>query len=556
MHARMADPMARSIRLRPWQAEALQRFGASASPDFLVVATPGAGKTTLALAAAVGQMADGVMSRIVVVTPTQHLKGQWAEAATRFGLHLDDRWSAADGAPPSDMSGIVTTYQQVASSAEALRAITSSSFVVLDEIHHAGDDKAWGSAILRAFENAPRRLSLSGTPFRSDTSAIPFVDYHFDEAVPDMEYGYGDALVDRGVVRPVYFPAFGGHMEWVAPDGEEFSATFQDSVGQRRANERLRTALSLEGQWLPAVLQAAHGQLCALRTTHPDAGGLVIAMDQEHATGIADLLRARCGVDAVVAVSDDPRASRHIADFAASDRPWIVAVRMVSEGVDIPRLRVGVHATNTTTELFFRQGVGRIVRWIRGVGDQAAFFFIPDDPRLRTWAASIADHRRHSLRRRGGDDERSSETTSRDVATSTDDSEQMSLFSVISAVATDQVPLEPSVFSEGITDRWEEPGDDEGVDFHIVGLHGAPTSVTDDDAPRRRTKSQLREANAEAVRDLVRLTGRDHRVVNSELNRQAGIAKVTAATISELERRLDAARSWGRSVSGGSTRQR
>ncbi len=86
--------------------------------------------------------------------------------------------------------------------------------------------------------------------------------------------------------------------------------------------------------------------------------------------------------------------------------PWIVAVRMVSEGVDIPRLRVGVFATNTTTELFFRQAAGRLVRWTRGMRHQKAFFFIPDDPRLRTFAAQIAEQRRHSLRRKDDDDER------------------------------------------------------------------------------------------------------------------------------------------------------
>src|SRR5207237_7234135 len=83
--------------------------------------------------------------------------------------------------------------------------------------------------------------------------------------------------------------------------------------------------------------------------------------------------------------------------------PWLVAVRMVSEGVDIPRLRVGVYATTTTTELFFRQAVGRFVRWTRGVPRQRAWLYIPDDPRLRQHAAGVAEQRRHSLRKREGD---------------------------------------------------------------------------------------------------------------------------------------------------------
>src|SRR5699024_807094 len=123
---------------------------------------------------------------------------------------------AANGALPADMHGIVTTYQQVATSAQVLAGLSRDAFVVLDEIHHAGDERAWGESVLLAFGAAIRRLSLSGTPFRSDTQAIPFVRYVLDEAVPDYEYGYGEALADRRVVRPIYFPRTNGHMEWSA----------------------------------------------------------------------------------------------------------------------------------------------------------------------------------------------------------------------------------------------------------------------------------------------------------------------------------------------------
>ena len=145
-----------------------------------------------------------------MVAPTAHLKVQWAQAAARFALHLDPAWSAADGRLPADMHGIVTTYQQVASSAAVLRRVAADAFVIFDEIHHAADDRAWGDSIRLAFEPSARRLAISGTPFRSDTSAIPFVNYVLDEAAPDFEYGYGDALGDGRVVRPVYFPRTDG----------------------------------------------------------------------------------------------------------------------------------------------------------------------------------------------------------------------------------------------------------------------------------------------------------------------------------------------------------
>jgi superfamily II DNA or RNA helicase len=554
--------MATSIRLRPWQKAALERLLASDRDDFLAVATPGAGKTTFALTAAAKHLSFARtdprrVTGVVVVAPTQHLKVQWAEAAHRFGLHLDPDWSARDGRLPADMHGIITTYQQVATSAPALRDVAQGCFVVLDEIHHAGDDRTWGSSVLTAFGGARRRLSLSGTPFRSDTSAIPFVDYHLDEARPDFEYGYGDALHDGRVVRPVYFPAVGGHMEWLAPDGTHTAASFDDALDAARSNQRLRTALSLEGQWLQTVLADAHSQLLGLRRQHPDAGGLVIAMDQEHAAGIASLIKRRFGVTPTVAVSDDPSASARIARFATSQEPWIVAVRMVSEGVDIPRLRIGVFATNTTTELFFRQAVGRLVRWTPGVRRQKAFLFIPDDPRLRRWATGIAEQRRHALRAREGEDEfaaPSADLDDRDAAEHAgDDAEQMSLFAVISAVAADVTVAGPSVFSSDHPDEWDDDGDEPDDDHElrvevVVPPPAAGRGAESDGRTRRQIKADLRDKNAELVRELVRFTPLDHRQVNAELNRLAGIRKVTEATVDDLERRLVRGERWLRSL--------
>ena len=565
------------IRLRPWQSEALERFANSRRPDFLAVATPGAGKTTFALTAAVQDLADNPGRRLIVVAPTRHLKHQWARAALRFGLHLDPDWSATDGELPSDMHGIVTTYQQVATSSRALAQLSGGAFVVFDEIHHAGDERAWGVSVLEAFEGSARRLSLSGTPFRSDTAAIPFVDYHLDEARSDYEYGYGEALADRGVVRPVYFPRINGFMEWVAPDGDVLSATFDDELTSDQANQRLRTALSLEGQWLPVVLDQAHERLMVLREHHPEAGGLVIATDQEHAQAIARTLRERHRVPVVVATSDDPDASDHIAGFATSSDPWIVAVRMVSEGVDIPRLRIAVFATTTTTELFFRQAVGRVVRFtpgLHGPGSrtQPAYFFLPDDVRLRRHSAEIAESRRHSLRkRRDGAEGDAGELDDTDDGLLGDE-EQMSLFSVIGAVAIDEGGDVGSHGPAGgagalgvFDDDPDDPGtgrDPEGVELVLLppplpGGRQAPIPSDDPASPGsaagrdpvesltlRERKARMRDLNADIAAELVRSTGWGYVQVQNELNRLTGIRKVSEATLEQLESRLDHGRRW------------
>ncbi len=547
--------MSDRVQLRPWQRAAFDKFAASEHADFLTVATPGAGKTTFALACARWALANE-RRRIVVVAPTTHLKTQWVQAAHRMGLHLDHQWSPNDGVA-KDVHGIVTTYQQVstADTAKKLRGLANDAFVILDEVHHAGDERAWGDGVRTAFELANRRLSLSGTPFRSDTASIPFVRYEETgvggEAQPDFTYGYADALRDGGVVRPVYFPRFDGLMEWSAADGSIVSANFHDELDRTGSSHRLRAALSLEGDWLAVVMSQAHERLLTIRRTQPDAGALAICMDQDHARDIVRFIRNRFHVEADVVVSDDPDASGKIAAFAKSSRPWLVAVRMVSEGVDIPRLRVGVYASTVVTELFFRQAVGRFVRWTRGVPSQKAYVYLPDDPRLRQHAFQIADARRHVLKPPADrDDEFSQEDLEREAMRELDLlPEQLSLFSVLSSTATG---MSVHAFTEdGIThfdDEPEIPEPDESV--ALDDALDLPEIPTDAGFPLTGSKSvaerkeELREKNMAIAKRLVDHTGWGHARVQMELNRLANITSVGSATNTELERRLRRGETW------------
>jgi superfamily II DNA or RNA helicase len=563
-----------TVTLRPWQRAAFDAFDATPEPDFLAVATPGAGKTTFALTCARATLArwaaegsDG-RRRLVVVAPTSHLKIQWSLAAHRLGLQLDPDWAPGQGLA-RDVHGLVTTYQQVATgpAANALRGIVADGMVVLDEIHHAGHERAWGDGVFQAFELAAKRLALSGTPFRSDSSRIPFVRYDVtaegDLAHADYTYGYADALRDGGVVRPVYFPRVDGQMEWSTPSGDVLRATFDDELARDQASARLRTALSLDGDWLPTVLGQAHDRLRAVRRQHPDAGGLVIATDQDHAQGIARLLRNRFGVPAEVVVSDDPTASRKIAEFSHGDRPWLVSVRMVSEGVDIPRLRVGVYATTTSTELFFRQAVGRFVRWQYGRSSQKAFVYIPDDPRLRAHAFQIAEARRHVLRPPGErDDELSPELDAElDALTGEpDEFEQLSLFSVVSSTATGisvHAVTEDGLqfFDPSPYDSEPDPPDPVFADDPAlaIDLPEIPTEaglVAWSSLSVAEQKDDLRTRNADVAKRLVDLTGWNHARVQGEMNRLAGVSSVASATIDQLERRLRYAESWLRRLRG------
>ena len=588
-----------TIALRPWQRAAFDLFSERGTPDpadgsivadFLAVATPGAGKTTFALTCARAVLAESPRP-LIVVAPTSHLKTQWSHAAHRLGLELDPHWSPGDGLA-RDVHGLVTTYQQVAtgSAAAKLAGLSVDGFVILDEVHHAGHEKAWGDGIRTAFAHAHRRLALSGTPFRSDAAPIPFVRYDVtgegDLAHADYTYGYGDALRDGGVVRPVYFPRIDGEMEWTTASGDVLSASFQDELTRAQGSMRLRTALSLEGEWLPSVLATAVDRLRTIRSNpvdeggQRDAGGLVIATDQEHAQGIARLLRDRFGVPADVVVSDDPGASAKIEEFSRNDRPWLVSVRMVSEGVDIPRLRVGVFATTTSTELFFRQAIGRFVRWQAGRTNQKAYVHIPDDPRLRAHAFAIAEARRHVLRPPASedDDDGFRADGGLDDQRVSDDTEQLALFSEFSVVRAQATEISiHTVGADGGVIVGDQDEQDTGVSVRFeptydVGTHAAFDDEPDPPAPFfasipeltvdlpeiptpaglvptgsmsvAETKDDLRSRNAQLAKRLVDVTGWSHSKVQGEMNRLAGVTKVAAATNDQLARRLRYSESW------------
>jgi superfamily II DNA or RNA helicase len=393
--------------LRGWQKDAYHEYFRLPRRDFLLVATPGAGKTAYALTVAAELLARREVAFLTIVTPTEHLKHQWAAAAARFGIAIDSAYRNAQGRAGAGFAGVAVTYAQVAAHPVLHRQRTENrrTLVIFDEIHHAGDALSWGDAVKEAFDPARRRLALTGTPFRSDANPIPFVTY-LDEpgggrrSASDYVYGYGPALED-GVVRPVIFLAYSGEMSWRTRAGDEITATLGTPMTKDQVAQAWRTALDPAGEWVSRVLEAADKRLTEVRRGMPDAGGLVIAGDHEDARAYAALLRGLTGRRPVVVLSDDKAASRKISAFAASGDRWMVAVRMVSEGVDIPRLAIGVYATSVSTALFFAQAVGRFVR-ARRRGETASVF-LPSVPVLLSYAAELEAERDHVLRPPGAD---------------------------------------------------------------------------------------------------------------------------------------------------------
>lgn len=533
--------MARKIRLRKWQKAALDQLHATWPRDYVVCATPGAGKTVFAITVVLHDLQRHPHRRVVVVAPTRQLKDQWAREAAEFGLQLEPNWAGTD--IPADAHGIVTTYAQVASNPAAVAAVADDAVVICDEVHHAGDDKTWGGALEVALGTAGFRLLLSGTPWRSDNAKIPFVAYDDDGvAQADYVYGYADALRDGGVVRPVYFPRIGGDMEWEV-DGYAQTAAFTDTLDRQGESRRLRTALAPHGGWLRDVIRQAWERLEHVRQRDPDAAMIVFTMNQDHARAVAAVVADVTGHTPVVAVSEDPGAQEAIEAFKTSSAPVLVSVRMTSEGYDAKRLRVGVYATNVVQSLFWTQALGRILRWRADAGPrQAAWMFIPDDPRLRELAFGITEQRMHVLtaKTKKEQDDDALDPLQPPPATG----EQVSLFSAISSTAA--VPADGIVADD---DGWDDGPDlsatDDDPGLEVVLPPPPRTAAGHATAgPTFTSRAALRRANHDRVKAIARLTGLSHEEINGRLNKAAAIRKVTGATVPELHRRLQAADTW------------
>jgi len=554
-------PRGAQSKLRAWQTAALEAYRAVDPRDFLTVATPGAGKTTYALRLASDLLERRVVERVVVVAPTEHLKTQWAEAASAVGILLDPEFSGARGTTSSDYLGIAVTYAGVAANSLLYRRRVEDrkTLVILDEVHHAGDSMSWGESVREAFEPATRRLALTGTPFRSDINPIPFVSYvpgpdGVGRSAADHVYGYGDALRDH-VVRPVMFLAYSGRMRWRTRAGDEVSAVLGEDQAKDVTQQAWRTALDPQGEWIPQVLRAANRRLTEVRKHVPDAGGLVIASDQTKARAYAKHLEAITGRKPTVVLSDDPKAGSKISAFSASNDRWMVAVRMVSEGVDVPRLMVGVYATSTSTPLFFAQAVGRFVR-ARRRGETASIF-LPSVPTLLRLAGELEEERDHVLGRAGGGD-----WTEEDVLVA----QALAQRDTPDLLADDQLSFE-ALESEATFDRILFDGGEFGTapgtveEEEFLGIPGLLDAAQVSDLLRSRGQGAKaapaaapvvvvadvpalkRELN-DCVKAYARQSSTSQAQVHAELRRVSGGPEVARASAAELRTRIDRVRSW------------
>jgi len=252
---------------------------------------------------------------------------------------------------------------------------------------------------------------------------------------------------------------------------------------------------------------------------HGAGGGLGGAAPAPPARSVAKVLRGVTGEAPTVVLHTEARAADKLQEFTRSSQRWIVAVNMVSEGVDIPRLRVGVYATAAKTPLIFRQIVGRFVRTIAGRPPEASWLFLPGDPVLRAHADEVERELRHVLR------------------------------PVEEPVGLDEL-VERRETERGEVEAFVPVAADVAPQLALFGPRGggpraAPVRVaavpepTDAPMPAFERRALLRDKRHRLVADLRRSQGGSHAEINRWLNRSTGVRRVEDASIDQLERSID-----------------
>jgi superfamily II DNA or RNA helicase len=350
------------------------------------------------------------------------------------------------------------------------------------------------------------------------------------------------------------FMAYAGRMRWRTRMGDEMEARLGEPDTQDVTAQAWRTALDPGGEWMPSVLRAADRRLTEVRHAIPDAGGLVIATDQQAARAYAGLLEAITGQAPTVVLSDEKQSSARIEAFAASDRRWMVAVRMVSEGVDVPRLAVGVYATSASTPLYFAQAVGRFVR-ARRRGETASIF-LPSVPNLLALGAALELERDHALDRESTSDVLLDDgllaRENRDEGGSDELTDEFVWEAIESDANFDRVLYDGDEFGFAAA-----VGSDEEADF--IGLPGIlepeqvrellkqrqarqarrPTPRATEPQPLYRTLKEQRTLLNSLVGMRAKRSSEPHGLIHAELRRVCGGPAVAQATVTQLQSRID-----------------
>jgi len=410
------------VKLRPWQTEALVKakiwlLDERRDRHFLVNAAPGSGKTILACAIAQILIEADEIDRVVVIAPRAEVVNQWADDFKFVTDRFMAKVTARDGDIGSLELDVCATWSAVQGLLPELQAVcrTDRVLVICDEHHHAAVEATWGTSAESAFADATFALVLTGTPIRSDGAETAWLAYDQTGAIDHPEDGtytltYGDA-VDLGYCRPVTFHRHEGRFSIDLDDGSrvrvsghapaELPSELRRIPGLQRTLDFYKLACTplfesdgftpLRTGYQATMIDWGIDKLAELRLRMPNAGGLVIAPTIEMADYMAELIELIEGERPVVVHSNTPNVESKIKAFRNTDKRWLVSVAMISEGVDIKRLRVLLYLPSAHTELAFRQAIGRVVRTAGPDDDTRAYVVMPSFETFEVYARRVEE---------------------------------------------------------------------------------------------------------------------------------------------------------------------
>lgn len=566
--------------LRDWQFEAEQAeldYLREGGTRPLLAACPGAGKTTYGVRRACRFFNQENGQLVIVVAPTTNIKLQWIKAFRRTGCFkvtgnvenslIRDRLENAE-CIKSEYEVIVVTYAQLAKEPELFRHYPDryTTLVIADEVHHADDQAAFGNALTRLADAAQAHLALSGTPFNSEGGALAMCDSEptledgkqVRRTIPFYTYTYGKALADKNkVCRVIEFGITHGkatttYQSLVTGD------TFDRITEGKRKTDSLRPFLDTEGEFLPTLLEDAIQRFDAVKAHHRRAAMLVVAQDTTAAAEIEKMLFERCGSRYSIQriVHDTEKAHERIERLPKDNTDIVVTVRMISEGIDVHRFRVGVFAADYTTQMFFIQFVGRFVRWDTDLGDgQCAWLLFPGHVKLIEYARDIEKMIIDSTMALGLPGGEAGPSTLVRTATASEVTDRKTMARGATLEADDDAILKDWLANN--PDMSSKYGDHVIVDILKRAYRTKPpeTANLDDTQRIQRKKNEqtvwlvcrLMKKNGSGVDDE-----RLYASVNGRANRAVGIRKVDNLTPENvLERRLAFLNTWAKALIAG-----
>lgn len=380
------------MKLRNWQVQcinsAISKFtniedSESFNKHFLTLATPGSGKTIMASVLSLKLYEQGLIDLVLCFSPSSVVSSDFRDELTsQFQCEFNGKVGSL---------GEVFTYQKLGTiSSDTWKLFDRFRvFVIFDEIHHCAgssmeDANAWGAPIIDIIrKKAAYSIALTGTPWRSDCLPIALSTYSEEQKIQcDFIYGLKQAIADNVCRIPQVIAVDNNKIVVSETDKQRVFSSFCTLLSARASSySNIVQNRTVNEQ----VISRAIKKLSQLRRINFNAGGLVVASSIEHAEEIKSLMLHSYGKDAVIVTTNEARPTDKIKVFKNSSEEWLISVGMVSEGTNIPRLQVCCNLTNVTTEMYFRQIFGRVLRKTNSP-NQDAFMFMPAEPKLIEYA--------------------------------------------------------------------------------------------------------------------------------------------------------------------------